>query len=127
MLVRFGKWQSPTLTQYIVMKAAKNLDDQRLSGETRSKLHGVPIILKSFLLRSHKRYADALVRDSIYTHPDLGMETTAGTIALCQYLYLVDPYRISNTDMKISEVGSKVPCNAQVVDNLVAAGAIGMR
>lgn len=44
------------------MKAAKNLDDQRLSGETRSKLHGVPIILKSFLLRSHKRYADALVK-----------------------------------------------------------------
>ncbi|PSR82679.1 amidase-like protein [Coniella lustricola] len=45
---------------------ARQLDEERRRGETRSELHGIPIIIK----------------DAIVTHPCLGMTTTAGSCAI---------------------------------------------
>lgn len=49
-----------------VLDLARELDQERSAGRARSPLHGIPV----------------LVKDNIATHPDLGMETTAGTYAL---------------------------------------------
>ncbi|ORY31943.1 amidase signature domain-containing protein [Naematelia encephala] len=49
-----------------LLKAARKLDEERRNGRTRSKLHGLALLLK----------------DCIATGPELGMETTAGTNAL---------------------------------------------
>ncbi|OCF31109.1 hypothetical protein I316_07241 [Kwoniella heveanensis BCC8398] len=70
-----------------VLKIAQELDDERKAGEIKGALHGIPI----------------LVKDNIATDPSLGMDTTAGSLAL---------------------KGSKVPRDAFVVDALRSAGAI---
>jgi len=49
-----------------VRARAAELDRERAVGHVRSKLHGIPLIVKA----------------SIATHPDLGMDTTAGSWAL---------------------------------------------
>ncbi|KAI5453075.1 hypothetical protein NCC49_006104 [Naganishia albida] len=66
---------------------ANDLDTMRKQGNELSGLHGIPI----------------LVKDSIATHPELGMQTTAGSHALA---------------------GSIVPGDAVAIKNLRAAGAI---
>ncbi|CAD6585396.1 MAG: hypothetical protein TREMPRED_004126 [Tremellales sp. Tagirdzhanova-0007] len=70
-----------------VLETARQLDEERSAGRMRSRLHGVPILIK----------------DTIATQPDMGMETTGGTFAL---------------------YGSRVPANAPVIDNLVSAGIL---
>lgn len=50
----------------LVLDQAARLDHERRVGSLRSRLHGVPI----------------LVKDNIATHPSLGMQTTAGSFAL---------------------------------------------
>ncbi|WVQ97353.1 hypothetical protein IAU59_004464 [Kwoniella sp. CBS 9459] len=70
-----------------VRKIALQLDDDRREGNIKGVLHGIPI----------------LVKDNIATDPSLGMNTTAGSLAL---------------------KGSKVPRDAFVVDALRSAGAI---
>lgn len=50
----------------LVLDQAARLDYERRVGSLRSRLHGVPI----------------LVKDNIATHPSLGMQTTAGSFAL---------------------------------------------
>ena len=49
-----------------MLDQAALLDYERRVGNLRSRLHGVPI----------------LVKDNIATHPSLGMQTTAGSFAL---------------------------------------------
>ncbi|GAA5850323.1 hypothetical protein JCM8547_001831 [Rhodosporidiobolus lusitaniae] len=49
-----------------VLAIAQKLDDERKAGKKRSALHGIPIAVK----------------DNYNTHPELGMNTTAGSYAL---------------------------------------------
>ena len=70
-----------------VLAKARALDEERKSGHVRSPLHGIPILIK----------------DNVATHPDLGMDTTAGSFAL---------------------VGSRPKKSADVVERLLKAGAI---
>ncbi|KAF8852531.1 amidase signature enzyme [Acephala macrosclerotiorum] len=69
------------------MNEARRLDEERAAGRVRSPLHGIPILIK----------------DNIATHPQLGMDTTAGSFAL---------------------KGSCPKTNAVVVQMLIDAGAI---
>ncbi|EPS29808.1 hypothetical protein PDE_04758 [Penicillium oxalicum 114-2] len=71
----------------LVLSRAMALDKERQEGKLRGPLHGIPI----------------LVKDNIATHPSLGMDTTAGSLAL---------------------KGSKPRQNATVVQQLLDAGAI---
>ncbi|KAF7720093.1 Uncharacterized protein PECH_001205 [Penicillium ucsense] len=71
----------------LVMSRAAAMDLERQEEKLRGPLHGIPI----------------LVKDNIATHPDLGMDTTAGSLAL---------------------KGSKPRNNAPVVEQLLRAGAI---
>ncbi|KAG7287561.1 hypothetical protein NEMBOFW57_007073 [Staphylotrichum longicolle] len=71
----------------LLAKAAAELDDERSNGQVRGPLHGIPILIK----------------DNIDTHPELGLPTTCGSLAL---------------------VGSKPKKNAAVIERLIAAGAI---
>jgi amidase len=50
----------------IVLKRADELDKERAAGQVRSRLHGIPVILK----------------DNVATTADLGLDTTAGCLAL---------------------------------------------
>ncbi|OAR02108.1 hypothetical protein LLEC1_05478 [Akanthomyces lecanii] len=86
----------------LLIERARFLDQERAAGRVLSPLHGIPLLIK----------------DNIATHPDLGMDTTAGTLALVG-----------------SRVPESAPCVAQtfppleVVDEadyrkLQAAGAI---
>ncbi|KAK6350571.1 hypothetical protein TWF718_003760 [Orbilia javanica] len=50
----------------LLLETAAQLDKERQAGKHRGRLHGIPIIVK----------------DSINTHPNLGMKTTAGSWAL---------------------------------------------
>lgn len=81
-----------------VLQIAQALDDERGRGIDRGPLHGIPI----------------LVKDSIATHVELGMNTTAGSLAL----------RMSPLYMKLMAEQSVVPGDAEVVRRLRAAGAI---
>ncbi|KAI1317387.1 putative glutamyl-tRNA amidotransferase subunit A [Xylariaceae sp. FL0255] len=71
----------------LLLKRADELDREREDGSLRGPLHGVPIIVK----------------DSIATHPDLGLNTSAGSLALAT---------------------SRTRKNSKVVELLIAAGAI---
>ncbi|GAW23606.1 hypothetical protein ANO14919_131800 [Xylariales sp. No.14919] len=71
----------------LLMKRADQLDLERESGTLRGPLHGVPVIIK----------------DSFATHQDLGLSTTAGSLAL---------------------VTSRTRKSSRVVELLIAAGAI---
>jgi amidase len=57
-----------TAPENVVLKRAHDLDVERATGKIRGPLHGIPVILK----------------DNIATVPALGMDTTAGTLALVQ-------------------------------------------
>jgi len=70
-----------------LLTRAAELDAERAAGKIRGPLHGIPI----------------LVKDNVATHPDLGMDTTAGSLALA---------------------GSRPKRNADIVDSLLEAGAI---
>jgi amidase len=70
-----------------ILRQAEKLDEERKSGKIRSSLHGIPI----------------LVKDNVATHPNLGMDTTAGSFAL---------------------VGSKPKKHAPIVDRLLDAGLL---
>ncbi|PSN63897.1 amidase signature enzyme [Corynespora cassiicola Philippines] len=70
----------------LLQRRAMKLDKERKEGRVRGPLHGIPIMIK----------------DNIATHPDLGLQTTAGSLALLS-----------------SRRG-----NARVVDLLIEAGAI---
>ncbi|KAJ9102355.1 hypothetical protein QFC21_002755 [Naganishia friedmannii] len=70
-----------------LLDIAQQFDDLRKQGVSKGELHGIPI----------------LVKDSIATDPALGMQTTAGCLAL---------------------VDSVVPRDATVIANLRAQGAI---
>ncbi|MEM7798838.1 MAG: amidase family protein, partial [Chloroflexota bacterium] len=48
------------------VETAEQLDQERAAGQSRGPLHGIPILLK----------------DNVDTGPDLGMQTTAGSLAL---------------------------------------------
>ena len=74
-----------TTPRQILEKRAKHLDVERASGKPCGPLHGIPILLK----------------DSIATHPSLGMDTTAGSLAL---------------------VGSRPLQHATIVQKLIDAG-----
>ncbi|KAH8688628.1 amidase signature domain-containing protein [Phaeosphaeriaceae sp. PMI808] len=69
-----------------LVQRAEKLDEERRAGKC-GPLHGIPI----------------LVKDNIATHPDLGMGTTAGSLAL---------------------VNSRPKKNAEIVERLIDAGAI---
>ncbi|KAM7188507.1 amidase signature enzyme [Naviculisporaceae sp. PSN 640] len=71
----------------LLRERARQLDLERLEGRLRSPLHGIPCI----------------VTDSIATHPDLGMITTAGSWALIE---------------------SKPAKNADVINKLLDAGLL---
>lgn len=76
------------LTPLPLLRAtAERLDFERKAGGLRGPLHGIPIIIK----------------DNIASHPDLGLHTTAGSLAL---------------------YNSKPPKNAKIVDLLIQAGAV---
>ncbi|KAK5659422.1 hypothetical protein OQA88_623 [Cercophora sp. LCS_1] len=75
------------ISQYNGYLKAKELDDERASGHVRSPLHGIPILIKN----------------NIATAPDLGLQTTCGSLAL---------------------VGSRPRANAGIIDKLIVAGAI---
>ncbi|KAF2094314.1 amidase family protein [Rhizodiscina lignyota] len=83
---RFRGVLSVAPTDY-VYKVADTLDQERGMGMLRGPLHGIPILLK----------------DNIATDPEMGMDTTAGSLALS---------------------GSVVPGNAVVTQRLVDAGLI---
>ncbi|ORX38205.1 amidase signature domain-containing protein [Kockovaella imperatae] len=70
-----------------LIRTAKLLDAERAASKTRSVLHGVPV----------------LVKDSISTHPSMGMQTTGGLLVL---------------------EGSTVKRNASIIDHLQEAGCI---
>ncbi|KAK1237363.1 hypothetical protein MKX08_002988 [Trichoderma sp. CBMAI-0020] len=70
-----------------LQKIAVALDKERAAGKIRSKLHGIPVILK----------------DNINTHPELGMKSTSGSLAL--------------EDARPRE-------NARLVDKMISAGMI---
>uniref|UniRef100_A0A8H7N472 Amidase domain-containing protein n=1 Tax=Bionectria ochroleuca TaxID=29856 RepID=A0A8H7N472_BIOOC len=70
-----------------VLARARKLDEERIAGQSRSSLHGIPFIVK----------------DSIATHPDMGMDTTGGSWALA---------------------GSRPSMSSPVVERLVDAGMI---
>ncbi|KAL6837239.1 amidase signature domain-containing protein [Trichoderma camerunense] len=70
-----------------LLERAQFLDQERAAGKARSPLHGIPFIVK----------------DTIATDPQLGMDTTAGSWAL---------------------VGSRPPRNAPTVQKLLDAGGI---
>jgi amidase len=53
-------------TRESLLQQAKKLDDERSHGQVRSRLHGVPILIK----------------DNMDIHPSFGMDTTAGSFAL---------------------------------------------
>ena len=65
-----------------LMEKAKALDNERSSGTIRSQLHGLPILVK--VQNAQRPSVQDLTRrqDNIATHPDLGMDTTAGSFAL---------------------------------------------
>ncbi|EGX87737.1 glutamyl-tRNA(gln) amidotransferase subunit A, putative [Cordyceps militaris CM01] len=50
----------------LLIERARFLDHERAAGRVLGPLHGIPLLIK----------------DNIATHPDLGMDTTAGTLAL---------------------------------------------
>ncbi|ATY58913.1 amidase family [Cordyceps militaris] len=72
---------------HLLLEAATKLDDERAQGKVRSSMHGIPILIK----------------DNIATHPDMGMDTTAGSFALA---------------------GSRPKKSAELVERLIEAGAI---
>ncbi|KAI0389272.1 putative glutamyl-tRNA amidotransferase subunit A [Xylariaceae sp. FL0594] len=55
-----------TAPEDLLLERARFLDGERAAGRVIGPLHGIPL----------------LVKDNIATHPDLGMDTTAGTYAL---------------------------------------------
>ncbi|KAI0095556.1 putative glutamyl-tRNA amidotransferase subunit A [Nemania sp. FL0031] len=55
-----------TTPRELLLRRARNLDDERRSGTIRGPLHGIPILIK----------------DNIATHPSLGLGTSAGSLAL---------------------------------------------
>ncbi|OAA42545.1 Amidase signature domain protein [Cordyceps fumosorosea ARSEF 2679] len=50
----------------LLIERARFLDQERAAGRVLSPLHGIPLLIK----------------DNIATHPDLGIDTTAGTLVL---------------------------------------------
>lgn len=80
---------------------AIGLDMERQEGILRGPLHGIPIVVKVRLVALDRIMLT--VKDNIATHPDLGMKTSAGSLALLE---------------------SRVPKNARIVDRLIEAGAI---
>ncbi|KAK0507196.1 hypothetical protein JMJ35_010234 [Cladonia borealis] len=76
-----------TAPKSAILDKAEKLDAERAEGNVRSSLHGIPILIK----------------DNIATHPSLGMDTTAGSLAL---------------------VGSRPKKSADVVERLISAGAL---
>lgn len=73
--------------QPLLRSTAESLDIERKQGKLRGPLHGIPIVIK----------------DNIATHPDHGLPTSAGSLAL---------------------LDSKPPRNANLVDRLIRAGVI---
>jgi amidase len=71
----------------VLRSTAEALDLERKKGLVRGPLHGIPIVIK----------------DNIATHPDHGLRTTAGSLALFY---------------------SKPSRNAMIVEQLIEAGAI---
>lgn len=71
-----------TASRVSLMEKAKTLDEERSSGTTRSQLHGIPVLVK--VQSPQVLYLQVLTigQDNIATHPDLGMDTTAGSFAL---------------------------------------------
>lgn len=65
---------------------AMALDKERAAGKVRSKLHGIPVILKVKQSITTYRAVNKLTLDSdqdnINTHPELGMNSTSGSLAL---------------------------------------------
>ena len=67
---------------YLVEQAQK-LDVERKMKGMRSKLHGIPILIKVLpLLFVCKHLPDPYVQDNIATLPEFHMDTTAGSFAL---------------------------------------------
>ncbi|KAL9629376.1 MAG: hypothetical protein Q9164_006906 [Protoblastenia rupestris] len=68
----------------ILIETASKLDDERRQGKLRGPLHGIPILVKVWLLLFMILQDDEAHdwHDAINTHPDLGMPTTSGSFAL---------------------------------------------
>ena len=65
-----------------LMEKAKALDRERSNGTIRSQLHGLPILVKVQNAQRLGVHGLTRIQDNIATHPDLGMDTTAGSFAL---------------------------------------------
>ena len=84
---------------------ANDLDYERRKYGSRGRLHGIPIILKDNIATDYEEYGSTVFVPipSWHSLPRTGLNTTAGSLAL---------------------LGSIVPRNAFIVDQLEAAGAI---
>ena len=65
---------------------ARALDGERAAGVLRGPLHGIPILIKVYLLIHGQNlcvnHSDHFQKDNIANHPSLRMDTTAGSFAL---------------------------------------------
>ena len=106
-----------------VLAIAAELDEERSAGFVRGDLHGVPILLKSVsraaALNEVLGLGSLTGRDNIATAPEMGMPTTAGSLALRELTHLV-----FSLIEKLMIVDAVVRGNSEVVDRLIVAGAI---
>lgn len=71
-----------------LLEQAKKLDQERRQGTVRSTMHGIPILVKVWVHCYNPLHLPKTLRrltfaqDNIATSPSLGMETTAGSLAL---------------------------------------------
>ena len=66
-----------------LIEQARRLDSERKKNEIRSRLHGIPILVKVFHPLSFPGLqSDSRAQDNIATLPELQMGTTAGSFAL---------------------------------------------
>lgn len=65
-----------------MLAVAARLDAERVSGNVRGELHGVPILIKCVMFELKIPLTHDLTRDSIATSSALGMQTTIGLKAL---------------------------------------------
>ena len=68
----------------LLKSVAEKLDLERQDGKIRGPLHGVPIIIKvpSHCQRHDDQFSNQSLQDNIANHPDLGLRSTAGSLAL---------------------------------------------
>ena len=83
-----------------LLAVAEALDGERSNGNLRGPLHGIPVILKVVPVLIAPDDLTMTSQDNIATIPNLGMQTSAGSLALLE---------------------SEPPRNAKIVDKVVQA------